>query len=297
MKISINSLIKITIVAIAILLFGNSSVCLAAMSPDSTKKQIVDELEDVVYLKNGTVFRGILIEQNVNEYYKLKLNSGAVLEFVPFEILKVTKEARIVTKEREINESARVEQYGSFDMKPFSSQKVFYLAGGDFGLYNGLYLDYGYGVFGMGGIHLVNQAYIGISASYSNIHNIFFENVFITNKIDGISHEFSLGIGGLVGGETFIIGGTVGPIWESYQIYEVYFDSVNSRSDIHKVGVTNTGALLSAGVYFPLKGTNIAFNANGSLSIYNSFTSTKQAIKFGVSISNLFSLVRGITLF
>lgn len=51
-----------------------------------------EKMQDVVYLKNGNVLRGIIIEQVPSEYIKLKTGDGSEFIFQVGEIEKITKE-------------------------------------------------------------------------------------------------------------------------------------------------------------------------------------------------------------
>lgn len=53
-----------------------------------------ESMEDVVYLKNGSIYRGILIEQVPNESYKIQIAGGSVVSVTVAEVLKITKEQR-----------------------------------------------------------------------------------------------------------------------------------------------------------------------------------------------------------
>ena len=52
------------------------------------------ELQDVIYKKDGSVLRGVLIEQDFNNgRYKIQLNGGSVLSIEKADIEKISKEA------------------------------------------------------------------------------------------------------------------------------------------------------------------------------------------------------------
>lgn len=53
-----------------------------------------ENLEDVVYLKNGTIYRGIIIEQVPNESIKIEIAGGSVFHVAMADIQKITKEQR-----------------------------------------------------------------------------------------------------------------------------------------------------------------------------------------------------------
>lgn len=47
---------------------------------------------DVVYLKNGSMIRGNIIEQKINEYVKIQTKDGSIFVYNLTDILKITKE-------------------------------------------------------------------------------------------------------------------------------------------------------------------------------------------------------------
>lgn len=53
------------------------------------------ELQDVVYLKNGSVIRGVIIEQVPNVQVKIKTSDGSIFVFKMEEIDKMTKEEMV----------------------------------------------------------------------------------------------------------------------------------------------------------------------------------------------------------
>lgn len=52
-------------------------------------------LEEVVYLKNGSIIRGTIIEQIPNESLKIQTRDGSVFVYKTDEIIKITKEAPV----------------------------------------------------------------------------------------------------------------------------------------------------------------------------------------------------------
>lgn len=67
---------------IALILFvGNSSVLIAQ-----------SDLEDVVYLKNGSIIRGVIIEQVPNKSIKIQTRDGNIFAYAIEEVERITKE-------------------------------------------------------------------------------------------------------------------------------------------------------------------------------------------------------------
>lgn len=54
--------------------------------------------EDVLYLKNGSVLRGEIIEYEVKDYVKIRLREGTVFSYKTSEIEKITREASKFTQ-------------------------------------------------------------------------------------------------------------------------------------------------------------------------------------------------------
>lgn len=54
------------------------------------------ELQDVVYLKNGSIIRGIIIEQIPNQSLKIQTNDGSLFVYEITDVAKITKEEPIV---------------------------------------------------------------------------------------------------------------------------------------------------------------------------------------------------------
>ena len=72
-------------------------VCLTASVAAS--QVFAQQMEDVVYLKNGGVVRGTIVEQIPDESLKIQTRDGNVLVFTMDEIAKLSKEAPKVPKE------------------------------------------------------------------------------------------------------------------------------------------------------------------------------------------------------
>ncbi|MFN6176131.1 MAG: hypothetical protein ACK46G_01190 [Flavobacteriales bacterium] len=78
-------------------------------------------LEDVVYLKNGSMYRGIIVEQRIGESLSLKMSDGSVLVFRMEEIVKIAKEESESTKQKQLKEktlhkNARSGYYGLLEV-------------------------------------------------------------------------------------------------------------------------------------------------------------------------------------
>ncbi len=62
------------------------------MGKDKKQKNNSGGLQDVVYLKNGSVIRGTIIEQVPNVQIKIKTSDGSIFVYKIEEIEKMTKE-------------------------------------------------------------------------------------------------------------------------------------------------------------------------------------------------------------
>ena len=62
------------------------------MVSSGLEETIIDSYIDVVYLKNGSVLKGIIIEQKIGEYIKLEMYDGSVFVFENSKIDKIQKE-------------------------------------------------------------------------------------------------------------------------------------------------------------------------------------------------------------
>lgn len=68
----------------------------------------MQQLEEVVYLKNGSVVRGVIIEQVPNERIRIQTRDGNVFVYTYNEIEKITKEAPIVPQNIYPNSNSQV---------------------------------------------------------------------------------------------------------------------------------------------------------------------------------------------
>jgi hypothetical protein len=73
-----------------------------------------DSMEDVVYLKNGSIIRGIIIEQIPGESLRLKTRDGNIFVFSFDEVERIVKEESIEIREQRVTPITS----GSFGMNP-----------------------------------------------------------------------------------------------------------------------------------------------------------------------------------
>ncbi len=128
------------------------------------------ELEDVVYFKNGNIVRGMIIEQVPNETIKIKTRDGNVFVFNIADIEKIRKEP--LSGNRNIENFSK-SQYGiSARKSPGVAFLLSFLVAGGGQFYNGQYAKGGT----MLGINLVGGVAVYYAASklyvdaYGNTH-------------------------------------------------------------------------------------------------------------------------------
>ena len=66
--------------------------CLMALMTSPALAQQIQQMEDVVYLKNGGLIRGTIIEQIPGESLKIQTRDGNVFVYTMDEIAKISKE-------------------------------------------------------------------------------------------------------------------------------------------------------------------------------------------------------------
>ena len=54
-----------------------------------------DDREDVIYLKNGAIYRGVIVEQIPGESYKIEIAGGSVIKIAAQDVLRVVKEPKV----------------------------------------------------------------------------------------------------------------------------------------------------------------------------------------------------------
>ncbi|MFM2387849.1 MAG: hypothetical protein RL660_2606 [Bacteroidota bacterium] len=79
------------VIGIILLLSGASANKAAKAKRQQASK---DNLQDVIYFKNGSEIRGTIIEQVMNDYVKIQTADKSILVFKHDEILRIAKEAK-----------------------------------------------------------------------------------------------------------------------------------------------------------------------------------------------------------
>ena len=160
----------ITFLAFAfILTFGNN---LIAQTP----------YQDVVYLKNGSVIKGIIIEQNIDVNLKLKTSDGNIFVFDMKDIEKISKEGvgqnkKDIAAKSNVNEPDLINTTAKSYREPALSTTLSFLIPGLGQFYNG---QTGKGIgcllFYLGSYSIMLTSIININKDHSYINS--------SNKID-----------------------------------------------------------------------------------------------------------------
>ncbi len=69
------------------------------------------ELQEVIYLNNGSVIRGIIIEQVPNNFVKIQTTDGNIFVYGMKDVLKITKEPYAKVDRDNSNTSTREKGY------------------------------------------------------------------------------------------------------------------------------------------------------------------------------------------
>ena len=73
------------------------------------------QLQDVVYLKNGSIIRGLIMEQIPNKSLKIEMSDGSLLVFQMDEVEKITKEPeRSKSTSADGDQSVRIGSYAGY---------------------------------------------------------------------------------------------------------------------------------------------------------------------------------------
>jgi hypothetical protein len=135
---------------------------------------------DVVYLKNGSILRGIIIEQVPNESIKLQTSDGNIFVYQTDEILKITKDTNVKQSRKQL-------VFGDNDIQ----QRKGYI---------GLSIGPSFGVGD------VSELPVGIMLNLVDFGYLFTDNIGIAAKWYGTAHTesgISAGVGGLLAGLLF----------------------------------------------------------------------------------------------
>jgi hypothetical protein len=115
-----------------------------------------EDYEDVVYLKNGNIIRGVILEQNLGESLKIAARDGSIFVLSMEEIARIAKEPLKETAgEPEIETAAMPKKEPTgFRRDPFLAGAMSFLIPGAGQVYNG---EYGkgalhFGMFYVGGM-------------------------------------------------------------------------------------------------------------------------------------------------
>lgn len=126
------------------------------------------QMEDVIYLKDGSIYRGMIIEQVPNQSLKIQIMGGSVIAISINDVSKMTKESAYTTAPNDHTESARMSQAPKQprEKKPFEMRRKGYFFQGQImaeSLQGGMRVVNGYkfGRFGYLGIGVGFDGVVG----------------------------------------------------------------------------------------------------------------------------------------
>jgi hypothetical protein len=86
--------IFLSVLGLLLMSSGKSSSESRNRVEDSVKEERKIEYVEVLYLKNGSIIRGMIIEQIPNEQVKIQTSDGSVFVYTMDQVLKITKEPK-----------------------------------------------------------------------------------------------------------------------------------------------------------------------------------------------------------
>ncbi|MBQ9076981.1 MAG: hypothetical protein IJY31_03965 [Muribaculaceae bacterium] len=112
---------------------------------------VADELQEVVYLKNGSIVRGVIIEQIPGESLKIQTADGSIFAYRISEVEKMTKEPAIRSSKQEINKlSAGYKGFVDFgyifDLSDYDAGKIEFMTSHGYQFNPYFYLGAGVGL-------------------------------------------------------------------------------------------------------------------------------------------------------
>lgn len=113
---------------------------------------IADELQEVVYLKNGSVVRGVIIEQIPGESLKIQTADGSIFAYKMAEVEKMTKEKNpYAAPKRRINNLAAgykgfIDFGYTFDLSDYDAAKIEFMTSHGYQFSPYFYLGAGIGL-------------------------------------------------------------------------------------------------------------------------------------------------------
>lgn len=166
--------------------------------------------EDVIYLKNGSIIRGIIIEQIPNQSLKIKTNDRNVFVFKFDEIEKFTKEELQNTLIVNQNKGQTFKKNGFINLTEIN----YCLGVGDIKVNGDLFKneDYSFGLKTTNGYQFNEHFSLGIALGFDKYRYASFSPVLLdlrvkmikgrTSPVLNISTGYSFGISGIAGGLT-----------------------------------------------------------------------------------------------
>lgn len=148
-----------------------------------TQQLSAQQFQEVLYLKNGSVIKGVVMEQNTNSSVKIKTQDGNIFVYPMSEVDKVTKEEILKRVRRQRNSSADVENARGY--------KGFVDLGGTIGIGH-----YGDGVVSVSTTHGFQfNPYLflgaGMAVEYHNFYGATFLPIFIESRLNFIDNSIT----------------------------------------------------------------------------------------------------------
>ena len=82
-------------------------LCIILLS--TSQSLLAQNLEDVIYLKNGSIVRGEIIEHHIiNNQYKIQIEDGSIFSFQQADIIKIRKEPLFNSKKESVSSEVSV---------------------------------------------------------------------------------------------------------------------------------------------------------------------------------------------
>ena len=121
-------------------------------------------MQEVVYLKNGSIIKGIVIEQIPGESLKIKTNDGSIFAYQMSEVEKIAKEEVVPMRNSYSyrNATPKVNGYNSFQPK--------YRGFADLGFTLGVGMGAGVNrvdIFTTHGVQIIPQLFIGAGVGFN----------------------------------------------------------------------------------------------------------------------------------
>lgn len=158
-------------------------LCLVCFLPFTFTLKAQQGYEDVVYLKSGSIIKGVLIEQIPNQSVKIQSKDGSVFVYNVAEIEKITKE-QVVKNDLTVNQSIQNPVYRN----PTTAFLWSFILPGAGQFYNG---QYGKGLLMLG----IDAAALGAVALFGTSSNYYSDYYGYEYYYSEINSFYYIGLG------------------------------------------------------------------------------------------------------